>query len=75
MILAQKTRTKNDEDVELEALLDKDDQKMQQMMAEQFGVTKKTIYKRLNDMYIILKVGSWVPHEMSKRRSEKQKIT
>ena len=63
------------EDAELQALLDEDDGQTQEMMAEQLGVTQKTISKRLKDMGMILKVGRWVPHELTERQQENRKTT
>lgn len=66
--------SKKFEDIELEALLDEDNGQTQEMMAEQLGVTQKTISKRLNKMGMVLKQGRWVPHELTERQQENRKV-
>lgn len=59
------------EDAELQTLLDEDDCQTQEMMAEELGVTQKTISKRFKDMGMISKVGRWVPHELTEKGSKR----
>ena len=63
------------EDAELQALLDEDDGQTQQQLAEQLGVTQQTISLRLKAMGKILKIGRWVPHELTERQQENRKTT
>lgn len=63
------------EDDELQALLDEDDGQTQEMLAEQLNVDRRTVGKRLKAMRKILKVGRWVPHELTERQQENRKTT
>ena len=42
-------------------------------LAEQFDVTQQTVSNRLRVMGNILKVGRWVPHELTERQMENRK--
>lgn len=63
------------EDTELEALLAEDDGQTQEQLAEQLNVDRSTISRRLKAMGMILKVGRWVPHELTERQQENRKTT
>lgn len=63
------------EDTELQTLLDEDNGQTQQQLAEQLNVTQQTVSLRLKAMGKILKVGRWVPHELSDRQQENRKTT
>lgn len=67
--------SKKFEDAELQALLDEDDGQTQQQLADQLDVTQKCMSDRLKAMGMILKVGRWVPHELTDRQQENRKIT
>ncbi|GFU82699.1 mariner Mos1 transposase [Trichonephila clavipes] len=60
------------EDAELQALLKKDDG--QTHLAEQLNVYRSTVSRRLKAMSKIIKVGRWVPHELTDRQQENRKI-
>ncbi|GFV34297.1 mariner Mos1 transposase [Trichonephila clavipes] len=64
---------KNFEDAELQALLDEDDGQTQEHLAEQLNVDQSTVSRRFKAMSKIIKVRSWVPHELTDRRKENQK--
>ncbi|GFX76382.1 mariner Mos1 transposase [Trichonephila clavipes] len=64
---------KNFEDAELQALLDEDDGQTQEHLAEQLNVDQSTVSRRLKTMGKI-KVGRWVPHELTDRQQENRKI-
>ncbi|GFU25743.1 mariner Mos1 transposase [Trichonephila clavipes] len=61
------------EDAELQALLDEDDGQTQEL-AEQLNVDQSTVFHRLKGMGKIIKVGRWVPHELTNRQQENRKI-
>lgn len=63
------------EDAELEALLEEDDGQTQVQLAEQLGVTQSTVSERLKALGFTLKVGRWVPHELTERQQENRKTT
>lgn len=63
------------EDTELQALLDEDDTQTQQHLAEQLNVDQRTVGRRLKAMGKILKVGRWVPHDLTERQKENRKLT
>lgn len=67
--------SKKFEDVELQALLDADNGQTQQQLAEQLNVSQQTVSNRLKAMGMILKVGRWVPHELTERQQENRKTT
>ncbi|GFW22341.1 mariner Mos1 transposase [Trichonephila clavipes] len=62
------------EDAELQALLDEDDGQMQEHLAEQLNVDQSTVSRRIKAMGKIIKVGRWVPHELTDRQQENRKI-
>lgn len=57
------------EDAELQASLDEDDGQTQ----EQLNVDRSTVDKRLKTMGKILKVGRWVPHELTESQKDRMK--
>ncbi|GFU54182.1 mariner Mos1 transposase [Trichonephila clavipes] len=61
-------------DAELQALLDEDDDKTQELPAEQLNVDQSTVFRRLKAMGKIIKVGRWVPHELTDHQQENRKI-
>lgn len=63
------------EDTELQALLDEDDGQTQEQLAEQLNVDRSTVAKRLKAMGKVLKIGRWVPHELTERQQENRKTT
>lgn len=63
------------EDADLQALLDEDDGQTQQQLADRLNVDRSTISRRLQAMGKILKVGRWVPHELTERQQENRKNT
>ncbi|GFV93553.1 mariner Mos1 transposase [Trichonephila clavipes] len=62
------------EDAELQALLDEDDGKTQEHLAEQLNADQSTVSRRLKAMGRIIKVGRWGPHELTDRQQENRKI-
>ncbi|GFX89624.1 mariner Mos1 transposase [Trichonephila clavipes] len=58
------------EDAELQALLDEYDGQTQEHLAEQLGVDQSTVSRSLKAMDKIIKVGRWVPHELTVRQQE-----
>ncbi|GFW31022.1 mariner Mos1 transposase [Trichonephila clavipes] len=62
------------EDAELKALIDEDDGQTQEHRAEQLNVDQSTISRRLKAMGKIIKVGRWVPHELTDRQQENPKF-
>ena len=50
---------------ELEALLEEDPRQSTRELAEQLGVNNTTVLRRLQKIGKVLKVGKWVPHELS----------
>lgn len=58
-------RPQETKDDELQALLDEDSAQTQEELAEQLGVTQKTISNHLHAMGKIQKLGKWVPHELT----------
>ncbi|GFV15028.1 mariner Mos1 transposase [Trichonephila clavipes] len=64
------------EDAELQALLDEDDgqTRAQEHLAEQLNVEKSTVSRRIKEMGKIIKVGRWVPHELTDRQQDNRKI-
>lgn len=63
------------EDAELQALLDEDGGQTQKQLAEQLNVSQMAVSRRLKAMGMILKVGRWVPHELTERQQENRKVT
>jgi len=63
------------EDVELQALLDKDDLQTQKQLAEQLNVSQQAVSNRLREMGKIQKVGKRVPHELNERQQENRRTT
>ncbi|GFT57769.1 mariner Mos1 transposase [Trichonephila clavipes] len=61
------------EDAELQALLHEDDVQTQEHLAEQLNVDQSTVSRRLKAMGKIIKVGRWVPHELTDRQQENRK--
>ncbi|GFV79669.1 mariner Mos1 transposase [Trichonephila clavipes] len=61
------------EDAELQALLDEDDGQTLEHLAEQLNVDQSTASRRLQAMDKIIKVGRWVPHELTDRQQENKK--
>lgn len=53
------------ENAEFKVFLKEDNGQTQQMMTEQFRMTRKKIFHYLKDMGMILIVLKWVPHEMT----------
>ncbi|GFS71224.1 mariner Mos1 transposase [Trichonephila clavipes] len=47
---------------------------MQEYLAEQLNVDQSTVSRRLKAMGKIIKVGRWVPHELTDRQQENRKI-
>ncbi|GFY05318.1 mariner Mos1 transposase [Trichonephila clavipes] len=62
------------EDAELQALLKEDDGHTQEHLAEQLNVDQSTVSRCLKAMGKIIKVGRWVPHELTDRQQENRKI-
>ncbi|GFX82469.1 mariner Mos1 transposase [Trichonephila clavipes] len=62
------------EDAELQALLDEDDGQTQEHLAEELNVDQSTVSRRLKAMGKILKVGRWVPLELTDRQQESRKV-
>ncbi|GFX56647.1 mariner Mos1 transposase [Trichonephila clavipes] len=62
------------EDAELQALLDEDDDQTQEHLAEQLNADQSTVSCRLKAMGKIIKVGRWVPHELTDRQQENRKL-
>ena len=60
------------EDVELQALLDKDDSHLQKQLVEQLGVSQQAIFNRLREMKKIQKTDRWVSREFNDRQMEKR---
>lgn len=50
---------------DLEELLRENPAQTQEELAEQLGVDRSTVARRLHEMGKILKLGKWVPHELS----------
>ncbi|GFY32610.1 mariner Mos1 transposase [Trichonephila clavipes] len=48
--------------------------KREEHLAEQLNVDQSTVSRRLNAMGKIIKVGRWVPHELTDRQQENRKI-
>lgn len=63
------------EDAELQALLDEDDGQTQEQLAEKLNVDRTTVCRRLKAMGMILKVGRWVPHDLTETQKENRKTT
>ncbi|GFV23293.1 mariner Mos1 transposase [Trichonephila clavipes] len=61
---------KKSEDAELQALLDEDDDQTQEHLAKQLNGDQSTVSRRLKAMGKIIKVGRWVPHELTDRQQE-----
>ena len=61
------------ENVELQALLDKDDSQIQKQLAEQLGVSQKAVSNRLQPMGKIQKTGRWVQHKLNDKQMEKRR--
>ncbi|GFX85669.1 mariner Mos1 transposase [Trichonephila clavipes] len=59
---------------ELPALLDEDDGRTHEHLSEQLNVDQSTVSRRLKAMGKIIKVSRWVPHELTDRQQENQKI-
>lgn len=57
-------KAKKFEDIELQTLLDRDSCQTQQQLAEQLGVSRFAVGRRLRALGKILKEGQWVPHEV-----------
>ncbi|PRD17653.1 UNVERIFIED_CONTAM: mariner\T [Trichonephila clavipes] len=57
-------------DAELLALLDEDDGQTQEHLAEQLNVDQSTVFRRLKAIDKIIKVGGWVPRELTNRQQE-----
>ncbi|GFW17837.1 mariner Mos1 transposase [Trichonephila clavipes] len=62
------------EDAELQALLDEDDGQTQEHLAEQLNVDQSIVSRRLKAMGKILKVGRWVPYELTDRHKKNRRI-
>jgi [histone H3]-lysine36 N-dimethyltransferase SETMAR len=58
------------EDTELRTLLDQDDLQTQEELAEQLGVNRSTVSRRLSAMGLIQKLSKWVPHELTERQQQ-----
>ncbi|GFX04491.1 mariner Mos1 transposase [Trichonephila clavipes] len=58
------------EDAELQALFNEDDGQTQEHLAEQLNVDQSIVSRRLKAMGKIIKVGRWVPHELTDRLLE-----
>lgn len=71
----QPGRQKTMDDVDLQALLDKDDIQREEQLAETLNKTLQGISKCLHVIEKIQKGGKWVPHELIKRQTEKRKAT
>ncbi|GFX22100.1 mariner Mos1 transposase [Trichonephila clavipes] len=66
--------SKKFEDSELQALLDEDDDKTQEHLAEQLNADQSTVSRRLKAMGKIIKVSRWGPHELTDRQQKNRKI-
>ncbi|GFV48505.1 mariner Mos1 transposase [Trichonephila clavipes] len=66
--------SKQFEDAELQAFLDEDVGQTQEHLAEQLNVDQSTVFRRLKAMGKIIKFSRWVPHELTDRQQENQKI-
>ncbi|GFU79132.1 mariner Mos1 transposase [Trichonephila clavipes] len=62
------------EDAELQALLDEEDDQTQEHYEEQLNVDQSTVSRRLIAMGKVIKVGRWVPHELTDRQQENRKF-
>ncbi|GFX75927.1 mariner Mos1 transposase [Trichonephila clavipes] len=62
------------EDAELQALLDEDDGQMQKHLAEHLNVDQSTVSSHLKAIVKIIKVGSWIKHELTDCQQENRKI-
>ncbi|GFU22596.1 mariner Mos1 transposase [Trichonephila clavipes] len=47
---------------------------MQEHLAEQLNVDQSIVSRRLKAMGKIIKVGRWIPHELTNRQQENRKI-
>ncbi|GFY24730.1 mariner Mos1 transposase [Trichonephila clavipes] len=74
----QETRSVADqqkfEDAELQALLNEDDGKTQEHLAEQLNADQSSVSSHLKAMGKIIKVGRWGPHELTDCQQENRKI-
>jgi len=64
-------QSKKFEDKELEALLEEDQNQMQEELAESLGITQ-AVSVRLRAMGMIQKQGNWVPYELKPRDVERR---
>ncbi|GFX98019.1 mariner Mos1 transposase [Trichonephila clavipes] len=62
------------EDAELQVLLDEDDGKTQEHLAEQLNANQSTVSRRLKAMGKIIKVGRRGPHELTDRQQGNRKF-
>lgn len=60
---------------ELQAFLEEHDAHMHKQIEQQLNVDQSTVTKRLEAMGKILKLDSWVPHELTERHKENRKST
>ena len=63
------------EDVELQALLDKDDLQKRKRLAQQLGVSQQSAYNRLREMGKLQKTDGWISHELNNKQIVKRKNT
>ncbi|GFV90740.1 mariner Mos1 transposase [Trichonephila clavipes] len=66
--------TKHFEVAEFQTLLDEDDGQTQEHLAEQLNVDQSTVSRRLKAMSKIIKIGRWVPHELTDHQQENRRI-
>lgn len=71
----RENRPKKFQDVELQALLEENDSQTQEELAEQLGVTRETVSRRLKTMGLIQKLSKWVPHNLTERNQERRSAT
>jgi len=62
------------EDKELEALLEEDQNQMQEKLAE-LGITQQAVSVQLRAMAMIQKQGNWMPYELKSRDVERRFFT